>query len=75
MLGKRFRQERFNDWKYWFRRSKNGGVSGNSRSLPHRYLDEGDNGPTHRREVRRKETRLWRRELDHTLDEEYPEDP
>lgn len=38
---------------------KTSGVSGNSRIVPHRYLDEGDNGKTHRREVRRKEREAW----------------
>jgi len=35
--------------------SRSSGVSGNSRVLPHRYMDEGDNGKGHRREIRRKE--------------------
>jgi hypothetical protein len=46
------------------RRSRSGGVSGGSRIVPHRYLDEGDNGPAHRRLIRRLEGRMWRRELE-----------
>lgn len=38
--------------------SGKGGVSGGSRVLPHRYMSEGDAGPQHRREVRRKERRM-----------------
>jgi hypothetical protein len=46
------------------RSGRPGGVSGNSRVLPHRYLDEGDNGPAHRRLIRRLEGRMWRREVE-----------
>lgn len=35
--------------------SGKGGVSGGSRIVPHRYMDEGDKGKGHRREIRRKE--------------------
>ncbi len=34
-----------------------------SKVLPHRYGDEGEKGPKHRRQVRRCEERLWRREV------------
>lgn len=43
------------------------GVSGSSRILPHRYMDEGDNGKGHRREVRRKERPLWISEVQEEL--------
>lgn len=43
--------------------SRSTGVSANSRIMPHRYADEGDKGRTFRRLIRRRETRLWRREL------------
>ncbi|MFE1190208.1 hypothetical protein [[Kitasatospora] papulosa] len=34
-----------------------------SKVLPHRYGDEGEKGPKHRRQIRRCEERLWRREV------------
>lgn len=40
------------------------GLLGSSRIIPHRYEDEGDKGPWFRRIVRRREARLWRKELD-----------
>lgn len=61
-MGRRFRRERFGDWKFWYKRPENGGVIGNSRIIPHRYLDEGDKGKQHRREIKRREERLWRKE-------------
>lgn len=71
-MGRRFRRERlskswWNDLPYWYRRSERGGVIGNSRIVPHRYHDEGDNGPTHRREIKRAEKRLWRKEADEEM--------
>jgi hypothetical protein len=49
----------------WHRRSgRNSGVSANSRVASHRYMDEGDKGPAFRRLIRRRETRLWRAELE-----------
>lgn len=69
-MGQRFRRERFSWWAprgYFFRRAKTGGVIGNSKIVPHRYLDEGDNGHAHRREIRRREERLWRREADEEM--------
>lgn len=71
-MGRRFRKDRFSkswwgDKPYWYRRSKNGGVIGNSRVVPHRYMNEGDNGPAHRREIKRREKRLWRREADEEM--------
>jgi len=66
-MGQRFRRERFSYWRergYFFKRSKNGGVIGNSRIVPHRYMDEGDNGPAHRREIKRREKRLWKKEIE-----------
>ena len=61
-MGRRFRFERHESWakRYLYRRY--GGVIGNSRIVSHRYQDEGDNGPAHRREIRRAERRLWRGE-------------
>jgi hypothetical protein len=38
---------------------KSSGVSGNARILPHRYVDELDNGSMHRRQIRRAEARMW----------------
>jgi hypothetical protein len=38
------------------------GVIGNSRVLPHRYMDEGDKGATHNRHIKRVERSLWRSE-------------
>lgn len=32
-----------------------------SKALPHRYGDEGEKGPKHRRQIRRAEQRQWRR--------------
>lgn len=69
-MGRRFRKGRFSYWlerPYLYKRSGNGGVIGNSRALPHRYVYEGDNGPAHRREVKRKEERLWRKEADEEM--------
>lgn len=63
-MGRRFRKERFRDWKFWYSRAKNGGVIGNSRIVPHRYMDEGDKGPALRREIKRREERLWRKEAE-----------
>jgi len=51
-------------WRWHRRFKRNSGVSGNSRILPNRYMDEGDNGRQHRRQIRRTEARLWRRELE-----------
>lgn len=66
-MGRRFRQAKAKSgWKYWYR--GRGGVSGGSRIVPHRYMDEGDNGPAHRREIRRRESRFWRRDQDHIED-------
>lgn len=61
-MGRRFRKERFRDWKFWHKRSENGGVIGNSRIVSHRYIYEGDRGPALRREIKRREERLWRKE-------------
>ncbi|MET8691761.1 hypothetical protein ABZV65_04350 [Streptomyces bauhiniae] len=38
------------------------GVSGSSRIIPHRYPDEGDRGPNFRRQIRKREDALWRKE-------------
>lgn len=43
------------------RRSR--GVSANSHIIDHRYPDEGEKGRLIRRLVRRRETRLWKKEL------------
>jgi hypothetical protein len=40
------------------------GVSAGSHVLSHRYACEGDKGTSVRREVRRKEDRLWRKEVE-----------
>ncbi|MFI7089620.1 hypothetical protein ACIBUR_39300 [Streptomyces anulatus] len=37
-----------------------------SKALSHRYGDEGEKGPGHRRLIRRAEHRQWRRERDLT---------
>lgn len=68
-MGKRFRANRFSWWDYqgYWTENPNGGVSGNSRIVPHRYQDDGDNGKAHRREIRRKEERLWRREAEEEM--------
>lgn len=66
-MGRRFRRERFSYWldrPYFHKRSKNGGVIGNSRIVPYRYMDENDNGPAHRREIKRREKRLWKKEIE-----------
>ncbi|QDH93870.1 hypothetical protein SEA_EVY_239 [Streptomyces phage Evy] len=39
--------------------SGNSGVMGNSRIVSHRYMDEGEKGRAHRREIRRKERVFW----------------
>ncbi len=41
---------------------RGGSVSAGSRVLEHRYADEGDKGGWIRRLVRRRETRLWKKE-------------
>ena len=46
---------------------------GNSRILPHRYMDELDNGRQHRREIRRKENAMWRAEAFSEMEEEFYE--
>lgn len=38
------------------------GVIGNSRVLPHRYMDEGDKGKAHNRHIKRVERAQWRAE-------------
>lgn len=48
-------------WRVHRRRSR--GVSASSRIVPHRYRDEGDKGRPFRRLIRRREERLWRREV------------
>ena len=68
-MGRRFRRDRFSkSWwgspGYWYRRPERGGVIGNSRIVLGRYQDEGDNGKAHRREIKRREKRLWRREAE-----------
>ncbi|QDP44265.1 hypothetical protein KGG70_gp19 [Streptomyces phage Celia] len=45
-----------------YHRTKQGGVSASSRVIEHRYADEGEKGRWIRRLVRRRETRLWKRE-------------
>ncbi|MFF9785617.1 hypothetical protein [Streptomyces nigrescens] len=42
-----------------YRNARTGTVG--SKALPHRYGDEGEKGPRHRRQIRRREERLWRR--------------
>jgi hypothetical protein len=53
--------------------SRNSGVMGNSRILPHRYMDELDNGRQHRREIRRKENVMWKAEAFSEMEEEFYE--
>ncbi len=43
------------------RAGKPNGVMGNSRIVPNRYADEGENGKFHRREIRSKEKQFFRR--------------
>lgn len=63
-MGKRFREERHKSWgKYWYSR---GGVIANSRIVS-KWQDEGETGPAHRREIKRREERLWRREADEEM--------
>lgn len=45
------------------RPGKANGVSASSRIVSHRYADEGEKGPSLRREIRRKERRFWTREM------------
>lgn len=60
-MGRRFRRERHKSWgKYWFSRT---GVSANSRIVS-RWQDEGETGQPLRREIRRREERLWRKEIE-----------
>lgn len=44
-----------------YRHARTGTVG--SKVLSHRYGDEGEKGPKHRRQIRRCEERLWRREV------------
>lgn len=44
-----------------YRHARTGTVG--SKVLPHRYGDEGVKGPKHRRQIRRREERLWRRAM------------
>ena len=44
------------------RAGKPSGVSANERLLSHRYMDEGDNGPKHRKMIRRVSERFWRKD-------------
>lgn len=49
------------------------GVIGNSRVLPHRYMDEGDKGAAHNRHIKRVERAQWLSEWqeDNTSEEAY----
>lgn len=52
---------------------RSAGVSGNSHILSHHYADELENGPAHRREIRRKERSAWLREWQDEIDSELSE--
>lgn len=45
-----------------YHRTTQAGVSASSHVVSHRYADEGEKGRLMRRLVRRRETRLWKRE-------------
>lgn len=45
-------------------RGGRGGVSVNSKVLPHRYAAEGDRGQWFRRQIRRAEKRIWKKEIE-----------
>lgn len=46
------------------RAGKPSGVSARETYLPHRYMDEGDKGPGHRRAIRRLSNKAWRSEVE-----------